>query len=205
MAIQNPSRLMQDANVGVRAEVHDLRWATKALAAAALPLTTDFFTGAPSTDPCSDRFSAGSLADSGCSFTIVGLGVHLWSQVAAALADIDKIINECSIRMTTNQREIMTIPVFMLPAGGGLSAPGGQVAVTAAASPGGTSPYGVTNGVPDRRAMFRLAQPQTIQPMQQFKCELVAPSGGGAYAAITLGTIVNCRIVLDGVLRRVAG
>lgn len=205
MEYGNKTRSYQPTGLGETQGIHDMRWATKSLAAAALPVSTEFFTGAPSTDPTVDRFYQYGLCDSGNDFTIVGIAVQLIGQNTGALADMAQIIEYCSVRFTTNQREQMTLPVLMLPQGGGLSIMSGQVAITAANSPGGTGILGATNGVPDRRAMFRLASPLTIQSGQGFKAELLAPSAGSTFGTKTLGQIVLCRIILDGILKRLKG
>jgi hypothetical protein len=188
-----------------RSKIHDLRWATKVMAAAAIPIVTEFFTGAPSSDPCVDRFSAGTLTDSGCKFVIVQLGVQLIPSAGTSIPDMEKIVNFCALRISTNQREFMTIPVYMLAAGGGLDIAQGNISITAAAAPGLLGSAGVTNGVKDRRAMFRLSQSMDIQAQQSFKCELLGPAAGSSFGTQTLATAVTVRVVLDGELWRIAG
>lgn len=201
-----PTRLAQPTGlVGVNQQIHDTRFATLTLAAAAIPSITRFFAGAPSSDPAADRYEQGNtLYTSGNLFAIGAILLQLTSVAATALADMQKIIDYCGLRIVTAQKEYGFFPCFMLPAGGGLQAFGGQVAVTAAAAPGATSYIGASNGQPSRSAVFTLARPLEIQSNQSFWCELVGPSGTGAFGVQTLTGTVGVRIILDGVVSRLA-
>lgn len=200
-----PTRAFQPSGIGLDQAIHDTRYATLSIAAGAIPAVTRFFSGAPSSDPCSDRYEQGNtLFSSGNEFTIVGIGAQLASTAASCLTDMEMLIDYCALRLVTAQKEYGVFPLYMLPQGGGLQAFGGQVAVTPAAAPGGLSFVGATNGMPTRSAMFTLACPLIIQANQAFYAELLGPSGSGAFAVQTLTAAVKVRIVLDGVVKRTA-
>lgn len=188
-------------------QIHDQKWATRSLPVGVLANTTDFFSAPASADPCVDRYSSGgNLVDSAKKFIVVQMGLWLYSANTAALADLDKIINFCAIRLSTNQREFGTFRALQLPAGGGLDVPGGQISITPGASgvAAASGVVGASNGLKTRGAMFKLAAPMIIGANQSFKAELLAPAVGSLFGAITLTQIVFAQLLLDGVEERAA-
>jgi len=183
-----------------------MRWATRAFAAGAVAAVTNFFGAAPNADQNVDLYEQGNaLVGSGAKFTIRQIAAQIQPGAAMTFADFESFVNLCSLRIITASKEYGVFPLYMLPAGGGVSAMSGQVAATAAANPaGGAATPGLTNGIPDRRAMFALAEPLTIQANQGFYCELLAPTGGGVVPVITLTGALRCRIILDGTIDRSA-
>lgn len=200
-----PTRVFQPSGVGLDQAIHDTKYATIALAAGPIPATTRFFSAAPSADPCADRYEQGNtIVTSGKQFTIAGIGVQLTIGAGGTLADLERTINYCAVRITTSQKEFGVFPLYMLPQGGGIQMFGGQLALTPVAPPGATVTTGATNGVPTRAAMFNLACPLIIQGNASFFMELLGPNGAGAFATQTNTGIVVVKIVLDGVESRVA-
>lgn len=196
-----PTRAYSPSGVGLLQQIHDFKFATRSLAAAALPAVTNFFGAAPSADPTLDRYDqGGTLVSSGKKFTIYQMALHIWKNTADAnLADFQRIIDNCFIRLVTNSKEFGLYPVLDLPAGGGLAVQSGQIAVTPAAVPGNFSTMGATNGHPLRKR-FALKMPLEIQSNQQFYAELVAPQ----VTPLTLTSITLVRLELEGVEERAA-
>lgn len=196
-----PTRAYSPSGVGLLQQIHDFKFATRSLAAAALPAVTNFFGAAPSADPTLDRYDqGGTLVSSGKKFTIYQMALHIWKNTADAnLADFQRIIDNCFIRLVTNSKEFGLYPVLDLPAGGGLAVQSGQIAVTPAAVPGSFSTMGATNGHPLRKR-FALKMPLEIQSNQQFYAELVAPQ----VTPLTLTSITLVRLELEGVEERAA-
>jgi hypothetical protein len=196
-----PTRAFQPSGVGLLQQIHDFKYATRSLAAAAIPTTTNFFGAAPSSDPTLDRYDqSGTLVSSGKKFTIYQMAVHIWKNTADAnLADLQKIIDNCFIRLVTASKEFGVYPVLALPIGGGLAIQSGQVAVTPAAAPGAFSSQGALNGHPLRKR-FALKFPLEIQSNQQFYAELLGPQA----TPLTLSSITLIRLELEGVEERPA-
>lgn len=207
MAIPVPTRILQPSDASLGNKLHDFKFATRLLAAAALPSTTNFFTAAPSADPTVDRYEQGNtLVTSGKRFTIYQMQVLVRptnDTDTANLADIQRLIDFTFIRLNISQKEYGVFPLSALPQGGGISALGGQVSVTSAAAPGAFSTAGVTNGAPVRMC-FAFQHPLIIQANQQFFAELVAPNGTGIVSAITLTGATMVRLQLEGVEERAA-
>lgn len=201
-----PTRLLQPADTNLGNTIHDIKFATRVLAAAVLG-TTNFFSAAPSADPSVDRYEQGNtLITSGKRFTIYQIGLMLRPSPdtdTVNLIDMDRVINLCSLRLVISQKEYGVFPLVNIPAGGGISALSGQVSATAAAAPGAFSTAGVSNGLPMRRR-FALQCPLIIQSNQQFFAELIAPNGTGVVAAITLTGALIARLELEGVEERAA-
>ena len=200
------TRVFSPSGVGLQQKIHYMRWATRAFAAGVVPVVTNFFSAAPNADFNVDLYEQGNaLVGSGSNFTISQIGVQVVGGAAATFADFESVINGCSLRIITASKEYGIFPFFMMPQGGGIGAASGQVSVTAAAAPGGAGGTpGLLNGVADRRAMFALAYPLTIQANQGFYCEMLAPTGGGVVPQITLTGALRIRVVLDGELDRSA-
>lgn len=195
-----PTRIFQPASVGVMQSIHDVKYATRTIAAGVIPAQTNFFGAAPSADATVDRYDQGNtLVSSGKIFTIRQIGLVLIAGAAAVLTDFEKIINYCALRIVASSKEFGVIPVINLPAGGGLNALGGQVAVTPAASPGAFSVVGTGNGHPMRKR-FALQCPLELQANQAFYCELIAPTA----TTQTLAGAIICRLELEGVEQRPA-
>lgn len=196
-----PTRMYAPQGIGMNQEIHDIKYATRTIAAGVIPTTTNFFGAAPSADMTVDRYEQGNtIVSSGKQFTIYGIAAQVFAGAAAILTDLEKLINFTCIRIVTAQKEFGVYPTLMLPAMGGLSLQSGQVAVTPAAAPGGLSVVGAVNGMPDRRAGFNLAFPLVIGANQGFYCELIGP----VTTTQTLTGAVIVRLVLDGVEQRVA-
>lgn len=199
------TRAFQPTGIGYNQFIHDAKYATRSIPAGVIPSTVNFFTAAPSADPTSDRYEQGNtLVSSGKKFNIFSILVQVLPGAACVLGDLEKVINYCSVRLVTAQKEYGVFPLFMLPAGGGISIHSGQVAVTPAAAPGAQSVVGATNGVPSRDSCFSLAVPLEIQANQSFYMELLGPVAAGVFGAATLTGAVQVRLVLDGVEERVA-
>lgn len=196
-----PTRAFQNVGVGLNQQIHDMKWATRTIAAGVIPATTNFFGAAPSSDLTVDRYEQGNtLISSGKVFTIFGMFVQLFAGAANVLTDFEKVINFTAVRIVTAQKEYGVYPTLNLPAGGGLAIQSGQIAVTPAASPGALSNIGVINGMPARNVGFTFAEPLIIQANQSFYMELLGPTT----TAQTLTGAVITRIVLDGVEQRTA-
>jgi len=201
-----PTRILQPADTSLGNTIHDVKFATRVLAAGVLG-TTNFFSAAPSADPTVDRYEQGNtLVTSGKRFTIYQIGLMVRPSPdtdTVNLIDMDRLINLCSLRMVISQKEFGLFPLVNIPAGGGISALSGQVSATAAAAPGAFSTAAVSNGIPMRRR-FALQCPLIIQANQQFFCEIIAPNGTGVVAAITLTGALIARLELEGVEERAA-
>jgi len=196
-----PTRQFQPTGIGNNQQIHDMKWATRTLAAGVIPASTNFFGAAPSSDYTVDRYEQpNTLVSSAKTFTIYGMFVQIILGAAGVLTDFEKIINFCAVRLVTAQKEYGVFPVSLLPAGGGLAIQSGQIAVTPAATPGALSPIGALNGMPARNAGFNFANPLIIQANQSFYAELLGPTG----TTQTLGGAMQVRIVLDGVEDRTA-
>lgn len=196
-----PTRAYQSSGVGLLQPIHDFKFATRSLAAAAIPAVTNFFGAAPSADPTLDRYDqSGTLVSSGKKFTIYQMAVHIWKNtVDVNLADFQRIIDNCFIRLVTASKEFGLYPVASLPYGGGLCIQSGQVAVTPVAAPGAFSTMGASNGHPLRKR-FALKMPLEIGSNQQFYAELVAPQ----VTPLALTSITLVRLELEGVEERPA-
>jgi len=196
-----PTRAFQPAGIGLMQSIHDFKFATRSLAAAAIPAVTNFFGAAPSADPTVDRYDQGNtLVSSGKQFTIYQMALHIWKNTADVnLADFQKIIDNCMIRIVTGSKEFGLYPVLDLPAGGGMAIQSGQIASTPVAAPGAFSTLGAINGHPLRKR-FSLKHPLIIQSNQSFYAELVAPQ----IAPQTLVSITLVRLELEGVEERAA-
>lgn len=196
-----PTRMYQPTGIGQNQKIHDMKWATRTIAAGVIPTTTNFFGASPSSDPTVDRYEQGNtLVSSAKIFTIYGLFAQLLPGAAAVLADFEKIINFCAVRIVTAQKEYGVFPLSLLPAGGGLVIQSGQVAITPAAVPGAQSIVGALNGQPGRNAAFTFANPLEIQANQPYYMELIGPTA----TAQTLTGAIQVRFVLDGVEQRTA-
>ena len=137
MRALTPTRQFAATGIGNFQRIHDFKYATRSLAAAAIPSTTNFFGAAPSSDPTLDRYEQGNtLVSSAKTFTIFGVFMHLYSGAGAVIGDWEKIIQKCCLRIVTNQKEFGVIPCHMVPAGGGIAVQSGQVSVTSTTSPG---------------------------------------------------------------------
>ena len=195
------TRQYQNVGTGNSQNIHDMKWATRSLAAGAIPATTNFFGAAPSSDLTVDRYEQGNtLVSSAKIYTIYGVFVQVYAGAAAIFSDFEKLISYCALRIVTAQKEYGIFPVSLLPAGGGIFAQGGNISVTPAAAPGGLSVSALLNGQPGRNACFTLANPLIIQANQSFYAELLGPTA----TAQTLTGALNVRVVLDGVEQRVA-
>jgi len=184
----------QPMGVYQQSPLHDFKYATRTLAAAVIPSTTNFFGAAPSADPTLDRYEQGNtLVTSGKQFTVYSIGVQVFGAAAALVTDFADIINFCCVRLVTNQREWGVFPVAQLAGGGGVSALSGQIAVTPAAVPGAQSPLAITNGIPTRQK-FRLANPLIVKANQIFYMELLGP----VTTPLTLSVAMAVRIELEG-------
>jgi len=196
-----PTRQFQPSGAGMFQQIHDTKFATRSLAAGAIPTTTNFFGAAPSSDPTLDRYEQGNtLVSSAKIFTIVGILCHITFGAGAVLTDMEKVIQYCRLRIVTAQKEFGVIPVHMVPAGGGIALQSGNVAVTPAATPGALSNVGAVNGMPARSSGFTLAEPLDIQANQPFYMELLGPVA----TPQTLTGIINVTIILDGLEKRTA-
>ena len=196
-----PTRQFAATGIGNFQQIHDTKYCTRALAAAAIPTTTNFFGAAPSSDATLDRYEQGNtLVSSAKIFTIVGILMHVWSGAGAVLTDWELLIQRCCLRIVTNQKEFGVFPCHMVPGGGGLAIQSGQVAVTPTASPGALSTIGAVNGMPARSSGFTLAEPLDVQANQPFYMELLGPVTTPA----TLTGILNVKIILDGLEKRTA-
>lgn len=198
------TRIYQPGNVGLNVQHHDCRWATRTIASGALA-NQNFFGAAPSADRTSDFYEQpNTLCTSGKIFTIYALGLKLTAGASGTLTDIEKVVNTMTLRMMSDQREWLNMPVHLIPAGGGLVIQSGQVAITPAATPGALSPVGALNGNGERKLMV-LRTPLEIGANQQFYCELLAPTSASAYGAQTLTGAVIAQLILEGIETRAAG
>ena len=196
-----PTRMFQPTGIGQNQRIHDMKWATRTIAAGVIPTTTNFFGSAPSSDPTVDRYEQGNtLVSSAKIYTIYGLFVQIYAGAAAVLTDFEKLISFCCCRIVTAQKEYGVFPISLLPAGGGLLVQSGQVAVTPAATPGALSIIAALNGQPGRNAAFTFANPLEIQANQPYYMELVGPTA----TTQTLTGALQVRFVLDGVEQRTA-
>lgn len=196
-----PTRAFQPSGVGLMQVIHDIKWATRSLAAAAIPAQTNFFGAAPSADITLDRYDqSNTLVSSGKKFTIYQMAVHIWKNTFDVnLVDIQRIIDNCFIRIVTASKEFGVYPILDLPAGGGLCVQSGQVAATPVAAPGAFSTAGALNGHPLRKR-FALKNPLEIQSNQAFYCELIGPTA----TPLTLSSVTLVRLELEGVEERPA-
>ena len=196
-----PTRMFQPTGIGQNQRIHDMKWATRTIAAGVIPTTTNFFGSAPSSDPTVDRYEQGNtLVSSAKIYTIYGLFVQIYAGAATVLTDFEKLISFCCCRIVTAQKEYGVFPISLLPAGGGLLVQSGQVAVTPAATPGALSIIAALNGQPGRNAAFTFANPLEIQANQPYYMELVGPTA----TTQTLTGALQVRFVLDGVEQRTA-
>lgn len=195
------TRQFQPTGVSNAQSIHDMKWATRSIAAGVIPSSTNFFGAAPSPDQTVDRYEQGNtLVSSGKMYTIYGIFLQVYALAGGLVLDLEKVINWTAVRIVTAQKEYGVFPATLIPAGGGLVMQSGQIAVTPAAAPGGQSVTGALNGQPGRNAAFTLANPLEIQANQSFYMELLGPT----VTAQTLTGIVAVRIILDGVEERPA-
>lgn len=195
------TRQFQNVGIGNNQKIHDMKWATRSLAAGVIPTTLNFFGAAPSSDLTVDRYEQGNtLVSSAKTYTIYGLFLQVFAGAAAVLGDFEKLIQFTAIRLVTAQKEYGIFPTSLIPAGGGLYVQGGNISVTPAAAPGGLSVAGLQNGHPGRNAAFTLANPLIIQANQSFYAELLGPTT----TPQTLTGALIIRLVLDGIEQRAA-
>lgn len=196
-----PTRQFQPTGIGNNQQIHDMKWATRTIAAGVIPSTTNFFGAAPSADMTVDRYEQpNTLVSSAKTYTIYGLFLQVYAGAAAVLTDLEKVINFTALRIVTAQKEYGCFCASLLPAGGGLAIQSGQVAVTPAATPGALSPIGALNGMPAKNIGFTFANPLIIQANQSFYAELLGPT----VTTQTLTGAAIVRVVLDGVEDRTA-
>jgi hypothetical protein len=199
------TRAFSPQGISASQAIHDMKWATRSIAAGVVPAATNFFGAAPNSDVTSDRYEQGNtLVSSGKNFYIYGILTQVFPGAAAVLTDLEKIVSTCHFRIVTAQKEYGCFPILTLPAGGGLAIQSGQVAVTPAVSPGALSVVAAVNGMPTREAAFTLARPLQIQANQAFYMELIGPTAGAVWGAQTLTGAVTIRVILDGVEERAA-
>ena len=196
-----PTRQFQNIGIGNNQNIHDMKWASRSLAAGVIPTSVNFFGAAPSSDVTVDRYEQGNtLVSSGKLYTIYGMFLQVYAGAGAVFGDFEKLVSYTCIRLVTAQKEYGVFPVSLIPAGGGVFAQGGNISVTPAAAPGGVSVAGLLNGQPGRNAAFTLANPLIIQANQSFYAELLGP----VTTTQTLSGALNVRLVLDGVEQRAA-
>lgn len=195
------TRQFQPTGIGNNQRIHDMKWATRTIAAGVIPAVTNFFGAAPSSDQIVDRYEQGNtLVSSAKMYTIFGIFLQVYAGAGALLSDFEKLISFTALRIITAQKEYGVFVTSLLPAGGGLMLQSGQVAVTPAVAPGGQSVVGALNGQPGRNASFTLANPLEIQANQSFYAELIGPTA----TPETLTGALRVRVILDGVEQRAA-
>lgn len=196
-----PTRQFQPTGIGNNQRIHDMKWASRTIAAGVIPSTTNFFGAAPSADMTVDRYEQpNTLVSSAKTYTIYGIFCQVLLGAAGILTDLEKVINFTALRIVTAQKEYGCFATSLLPAGGGLAIQSGQVAVTPAASPGALSAIGALNGMPAKNIGFTFANPLIIQANQSFYAELLGPT----VTTQTLTGAVQVRVILDGVEDRTA-
>lgn len=112
--------------------------------------------------------------------------IRLINQYGAAVADLNSIYNGSWFRLFIGTKDYLVVNSFMLTAGVGLWG----------VASGSTNVISVTNGNPDQRGIYVLAEPIDLIPQQNFRCELNFPT------APTLAATVNVSIYLDGFFKR---
>lgn len=112
--------------------------------------------------------------------------IRLINQYGAAIADLNAIFNNSWFRLFIGTKDYLVVNSFMLTAGVGLDG----------VASGSTNVVSVTNGRPDQRGIYVLAEPIDLIPQQNFRCELNFPT------AQTLSATVAVSIYLDGFFKR---
>lgn len=168
---------------GLKQCISDTKYSTKTLAIGVAPVTTDFFTSAPSADRTVDNYDAGNqLVTSGKAFMIQGITANI---ISTSIADVDAVIQKGVLVLTCQNKEIGAFRLRNLCAGGGTFVAGAQVAAA--------SSVGVVNGNPNAD-IWRVSD-LLIQTNQSFKATLVMPAGALAYTIIAA---TNVEIGLHG-------
>jgi len=112
--------------------------------------------------------------------------LRLINQYSAAVADLNAIFNNSWFRLFIGTKDYLVVNSFMLTAGVGLDG----------VAAGSTDVVSVTNGRPDQRGIYVLAEPIDLIPQQNFRCEINFPT------TQTLSATVGVSIYLDGFFKR---
>ncbi|WP_327352107.1 hypothetical protein [Streptomyces sp. NBC_01304] len=100
---------------------------------------------------------------------------------------IPDLIFSSVVTLLVGEKEAITAPTFMFPAGAGVFS--------------GSSASPLSHGMPDPMATFRFAEPVLIEPQQNFRVEMLFPRGLPGSVARETGPR-NVWVVLDGYLER---
>jgi len=112
--------------------------------------------------------------------------IRLINQYESEIADLNDIYNNSWFRLFIGTKDYLVVNSFMLTAGVGLD---GVIA--------GNTPFtSATNGRPDQRGIYVLAEPIDLIPQQNFRCELNFP------ITQLLSAEVSVSIYLDGFFKR---
>jgi hypothetical protein len=108
------------------------------------------------------------------------------NQYDSAVADLNIIYNTSWFRLFIGTKDYLVVNLFMLTAGVGLDG----------VAAGSTDVVSVTNGRPDQRGIYVLAEPIDLIPQQNFRCEVNFPTPPLPTATVDLS------IYLDGFFKR---
>jgi hypothetical protein len=172
--------------------VSDFKLNTLTIAAGVWPNITTFFKATPNADPTRDNYDgANFLVTSGKKFTIMSIGLHVYS---ACIRDIDAIINRGVLKLQTQLKDRGTFPCRRLTEAGGLWVASSQIAATTGeiATANTDTVLGVCNGVP-QNSPFNIS-PLEIDTNQTFNAILYGPTAD-PYTFIDQVTV---QLILEG-------
>jgi len=112
--------------------------------------------------------------------------IRLINQYDSIVADLNIIYNTSWFRLFIGTKDYLVVNTFMLTAGVGLDG----------VATGSTDVASVTNGRPDQRGIYVLAEPIDLIPQQNFRCEINFPS------TPTLSSPTDLSVYLDGFFKR---
>lgn len=112
--------------------------------------------------------------------------IRLINEYGSAVADLNAIYNNSWFRLFIGTKDYLVVNSFMLTAGVGLDG----------VASGSTNVISVTNGRPDQRGIYVLAEPIDLIPQQNFRCEINFPT------TQTLSAPVALSVYLDGFFKR---
>jgi hypothetical protein len=112
--------------------------------------------------------------------------LRLINQYDSAVADLNALFNNSWFRLFIGTKDYLVVNSFMLTAGVGLDG----------VATGNVDVASVTNGRPDQRGIYVLAEPIDLIPQQNFRCEINLPTPQ------TLSATLDVSIYLDGFFKR---
>lgn len=166
----------------------------KAFSAAAFPASTQFFSdqiGVGAVNSRGTNMTKGSAIGNPRRFLIQFINCAVYNVATAevilvdAAQDIQQVLMQTVIRCELLDKEYLTVPTYVVPAGGGMTGNGGGTLA---------GPVFVNNGVPDKRNAYPVELP--LEREASFNFTLLAPT------AFTISKALYVEIILTGLLLR---